>query len=88
MVVFLEAHSGLGGTADSFACCIGCSFDSGLLLFLELSPPPVPSGRCHCVYVALDEHASGVGAVFASRRTLSGHKGGALLQTIGAALSS
>lgn len=81
LVVLLEAHSGLGGAADSFAHRGRYSFDSGLPLFSELSPPPtalLPSGHCHCVYAALDERTSGGGAVTASRRALSRHKGGAL----------
>lgn len=90
VVVFLEAHSGLGGAADSFAHRGRYSFDSGLPLFSELSPPPaelLPSGHCHCVYATLEERTSGGGGVTASRRALSRHKGGALSQTMDAVLS-
>lgn len=68
----------------------GYSFDSGLPLCSEQSPPPaaaLPSGRCRRMYAALDERASGGGAVTASRRALSRHKEGALLQTMDAVLS-
>lgn len=83
LVFFLAAYFGLGGAAYSCARRVGYSFDSGLPLFSELSQPPaaaLPSGHFHCVYVALDERASGGGAVTASRRALSGHKRGALSQ--------